>query len=257
MIESGDGGSPTAAERQEDLAPEPTWRAGERSARPPRIPLTREAIIDAAVRVLDREGLEGLSMRRVADELATGPASIYWHVRNKEELLQLIYERVTAEVELPEPDPARYQDQLRELARRQRTNMNSHRDFAQISLGRLPSGPTVARYTEWLFQLLTPVGIPDEAIVRLGDLFALYIGAYAFEESLGIASPTGEDLQADEIVTMFREYMTSLPPARYPHIHRVFELLFSEDTESRFNFGVDLLIRGLATYATKDPEAEP
>ena len=60
--------------------PEPPWKPAPRR-RPARAPLTIEAIVDAAFRVLDREGANGLSMRRVAEELGTGPASLYWHVR--------------------------------------------------------------------------------------------------------------------------------------------------------------------------------
>src|SRR6266496_4643293 len=114
---------PSAEVATEDI-PEPPWRLRERAA--PRVPLTRESILEAALRVLDRDGMEGLSMRRVAEELGTGPASLYWHVRNKGELLQLLFERVTGEIQLPEPNPARWQDQLRDLARQMRAVMNRH-----------------------------------------------------------------------------------------------------------------------------------
>jgi len=93
--------------------PEPPWKAAPRQ-RPARAPLSPEAIVDAALRVLDREGSTGLSMRRVADELGTGPASLYWHVANKDALVDLIIDRVAGEVPLPEPDPDRWQEQLRE-----------------------------------------------------------------------------------------------------------------------------------------------
>ena len=59
--------------------------------------------MDAAIAVMDREGVDGLSMRRVAEELDTGAASLYWHVKNKDELLQLIFERTAQEVTLPTP----------------------------------------------------------------------------------------------------------------------------------------------------------
>src|SRR5205823_3191842 len=69
--------------------PEPVWRVDRRARSKPRLPLTRDAIVDAAIRVLDRDGLDGMSMHRVAQELGTGAGSLYWHVRNKGELLQL------------------------------------------------------------------------------------------------------------------------------------------------------------------------
>lgn len=230
-----------------DALPAPPWRTGARAA--PRQPLTREAIVEAALRVLDREGMGGLSMRRVAEELGTGAASLYWHVRNKGELLQLLFERLTGEIALPEPDPARWREQLRDLARRMRAEAHRHRDGARISLGRVPSGPTIARFTEWTFALLAPLGIPDRVIAYLGDLAALYVGAYAFEESLGLASPTGEDLLPEQIVAMFRDYLLSLPAERFPHVHRAIGDILGGDADERFEFGLDVIIRGIGTYA--------
>jgi AcrR family transcriptional regulator len=211
--------------------------------------LTREGIIEAALRVLDREGVDGLSMRRVADELGAGVASLYWHVRNKDELLQLLSERLAAEIELPDPDPSRWQEQLKAIGRQFRAAAHRHRDGARITLGRIPSGPTIARYTEWLFTLMTPTGVPDRVIAFMADLLSLYVGAYAFEESLGLASPTGEDLPPAQIVAMFRDYLLSLPADQFPHVHRAIDDLFGGDLDERFEFGLDILLRGIGTYA--------
>jgi AcrR family transcriptional regulator len=227
--------------------PEPPWRERKDS---PRTPLTRQAIVEAALRVLDRDGMDALSMRKVGEELGTGAASLYWHVRNKEELLQLVFETVSEEAALPPPDPSHWQQQLRGLAHEMRRTMNRHRDVARISLGRIPAGPTLARTSEWLFALLQPVGIPDQVIAYLGDLLGLYIGAFAFEESLGVASPTGEDLPPDEIIAMFRDYVESLPDDRFPRTKGAVDLLFGGGNDERFEFGLDVLIRGLETYAT-------
>lgn len=188
-------------------------------------------------------------MHGVARELGTGAASLYWHVRNKDELLQLLSERLAEEIELPDPDPSRWEEQLRDLARQMRARAKQHRDGARITLGRVPSGPTIARFTEWLFELLTPVGIPDRVIAYLGDMASLYVGAYAFEESLGLASPIGEDLPPEQILAMFRDYMLSLPADRFPHVHRVIDDLFGGDADDRFEFGIDVILRGIGTYA--------
>jgi AcrR family transcriptional regulator len=229
--------------------PEPPWRTPPRGRATPHVPLSREAIVDAALQVLDREGMDGLSMRKVGEELGTGAASLYWHVRNKEELLQLVFERVTRDVELPEPDPSRWQEQVKDLARRMREVMHRHRDVAQLSLGRIPAGPDIARVTEWSFRLLRPVGIPDQAIAYLGDLFGLYIGAYAFEESIGLVSPTGEDQPPGQILEMLKEWTRSRPEERFPITRNVVDLLFAGDADERFEFGIDVIVRGLETLA--------
>jgi AcrR family transcriptional regulator len=232
-----------------DALPQPPWRDLPRGRATPRLPLTRDLIVDAALRVLDRDGVEALSMHRVAAELGTGAASLYGHVRNKDELLQLLSERVGEEIELPVPDPDHWQDQLKDVLRQIRGATERHRDVARISLGRLPSGPALARFTEWLFAVMAPVGIPDQVIAYAGDLTSLYVQAYAFEESLGVASPTGEPLPAEQIVAMLRDYLLSLPSDRFPQVHRALDVLFAGDHDARFEFGIDLIVRGLGTYA--------
>jgi AcrR family transcriptional regulator len=230
--------------------PELPWRTPTKTAQP-RVPLTREAVIDAAIRVLDRDGMDGLSMRHVGEELGTGAASLYWHVRNKEHLLQLVFERVTEEIELPEPDPSRWREQLTELGHQMLDVMRRHRDVARISLGRIPAGPTLARLTEWMFALLQPVGIPDRVIAYLGDFMGLYLGAYGFEESLGVISPTGEEMAPEEIVGMLHEYTRSLPEDRFPRTRAAADVLFSGTPSERFEFALDLVVRGLETYADR------
>jgi AcrR family transcriptional regulator len=209
--------------------------------------------VDAALRVLDAEGADGLSMRRVGEELGTGAASIYWHVRNKDELLQLVFEQVMAEAELPPPDPSRWQEQLRALANQMRAIFNRHRDAARISLGRAPAGPAVAVFTEWLFTLLGPAGIPDKAIAYLGDLFGLYVGAFAFEESLGASSLDTQGVPPEQFLEMIKGYLRSLPQDRFPHTRQAADLIFAGDRDDRFAFGIDLMIRGLQTLAATPP----
>ena len=99
-------------------APEPPWRRRQGEApRAERRPLTRDAIVDAALGLLDRQGLAGLSMRRLAQELGVGAASLYWHVRDKEELLGLLLDRIVGESEVPEPDPDNWQEQIKQVGR--------------------------------------------------------------------------------------------------------------------------------------------
>ena len=111
-------------------------------------------------------------------------------------------------------------------------------------------GPELAVYSEWLFTLLKPVGIPDEVIAYIGDLFGLYVGAYAFEESLGVSSPTGEEMSTDQITAMFRDYTLSLPEDRFPYTRAAADLLFSGGPDERYEFGIDLLLRGLESYSS-------
>jgi hypothetical protein len=124
---------------------------------------------------------------------------------------------------------------------------------ARLTLGRIPSGPALAVLVEWLFTLLRPVGIPDQVIASLGDFVGLYAGAFAFEESLGPSSFTGKDISPEQFFAMLKDYLLSLPQERFPHTQAVVDLLFSGGPDARFEFGIDLILRGLSTYATGPP----
>src|SRR5215469_13076146 len=129
--------------------PAPPWqRVPQRAAGRRRDPITREAIVQTAIRVLDREGLDALSMRRIAEELNTGAASLYWHVGSKDGLLDLIFDQVIGEVEVSEPEPQRWEEQLREVARAVRAAILRHRDIVRLSIGRTPMGPNALRVSE-------------------------------------------------------------------------------------------------------------
>src|SRR3954471_20184064 len=143
--------------------PEPPWWR-KRPPSPERQPLTREKIVDAALVLLERDGMQGLSMRKLAQELGTGAASLYWHVGDKEELLGLLLDRIVGETEVPEPDPANWQEQVKEMGRESRRLLRRHRDAAQISLGRIPVGPHSMPVLERYLAVLRAADLPPRVI---------------------------------------------------------------------------------------------
>jgi AcrR family transcriptional regulator len=229
--------------------PEPPWQAAPRP-RSARAPLSREAIVDAALRVLDRDGAAGLSMRKVADELGTGPASLYWHVASKDALIDLIIDRVAAEVPLPELDPAHWQEQLRAWLIGTREVFERHPGVAALTLGRIPTGPHVMRWAEWTLALLRGAGIPDRIAAFSGDLLGLYLGATGYEATLPpMTSPSGEPLSAEASSAMVRDYFASMPADQFPNVLATLDELFAGGPQERFELGLDVILRGLASYA--------
>jgi AcrR family transcriptional regulator len=230
--------------------PEPPWRAPRRG-RPARTPLTREAIVDAALRVVDKEGADGLSMRRVAEELGTGPASLYWHVSNKDELINLLVDRVVGEIELPPPDPGRWQEQFMEGMRQARRVFQRYPGVAGLTLGRIPVGPNLVRMAESMLALLRGAGVPDHVAAYAPDLLGLYLGASTYEEALGLPSPTGEDLPPEQVVAMIRGYFESMPADQFPNVHATLDQLTSGGPEERFELGLEIITRGIASYVQR------
>ena len=101
------------------MSSEPPAPPTSRRARPAKAALSRDLIIETALDLLRNEGYEATSMRRVAQALDTGPASLYVYVANRDELLDLMLDRAVSEIEVPEPDPARWREQLKELMQAQ------------------------------------------------------------------------------------------------------------------------------------------
>src|SRR6516225_462816 len=129
--------------------PPPPWqRAPNRPSRRRREPISRDAIVTAAVQLLDREGLAALSMRRLAEELGTGAATLYWHVGSKDGLLDLVLDHLIGEQQVPAPDPPRWREQLKDVARTQRAISLRHPYLVRVSIGRIPMGPNALRYSE-------------------------------------------------------------------------------------------------------------
>lgn len=227
-------------------APEPPlWRTRGEAGRGERRPLTRDAIVEAALAVLDRDGLSGLSMRRLAQELGAGAASLYWHVGNKEELLSLVLDRIVGEGDPPEPDPPNWQEQVKQMARDTRRLLGSHRDAAQISLGRIPVGPHSMPVLERYLAVLAAAGLPGRVVAHAADMFALYVGGFAFEESIQVP-PLGD---ASASTAQLADYFRSLPPDQFPTLVSLADDLTAGDADERFEFALELLVRGLEAMA--------
>ncbi|MBX6765955.1 MAG: TetR/AcrR family transcriptional regulator C-terminal domain-containing protein [Actinomadura rubrobrunea] len=241
--------------------PAPPWRSRRKTAGPPRRPLSQERIVDAALRVLDAEGLEAVSMRRVAQELGTGPASLYAHVSGKEELLELMLERIAGEMRIPEPDPQRWSEQIREAAREMYRVLSAHADIARASMATIPTGPNAMRLSEALLSIMLAGGVPPQIAAWTIDQIALYVTAHVYEGSLHLAkqraSGKGREQYMADFLGQVRSYFVSLPPDRFPNIVRHVDELMTGGGDDRFEFGLDLLIRGLESYAGARPPAPP
>jgi AcrR family transcriptional regulator len=228
--------------------PDPPWRRGRGDQRRgERRPLTRDAIVEAALVLLERDGLQGVSMRRLAQELGAGAASLYWHVGDKEELLSLMLDRIVGEVELPEPDPAHWQEQVKELLRASRRLMQRRRGAAELSMGRIPAGPRSLPVLERNLAVLAAAALPARVIAYAADMFALYVGGFAFEESLRVPA-LGDAAASPEHLA---EYWRSLPPDAFPTLVALAGDLTAGDADERFEFAIELLVRGLEAMAAR------
>jgi AcrR family transcriptional regulator len=238
----------------EALPPAPWQRAPQRAARRRRDPITQQVIIETALRILDSEGLEGLSMRRIAEELDTGAASLYWHVGSKDGLLDLLFDHVIGEQQVPDPDPARWQEQLKEVGRLQRATILRHRDLVAVSLGRIPMGPNALRFSERVVGILRAGGVPDDLAVAGHLLLISTINGFTLDETADSAEDGGDGAALAQDAA--RDYIASLPPAQFPNLTAVAGQYAAVDRDERFELLLDLFVDGLARrVATDDPRS--
>lgn len=227
--------------------PPPPWRRPKKRTRQRR-PLSQELIVDTAMRILDAEGLDALSMRRVALDLRTGPASLYAHVASKDELLELMIDRIIGEMEIPEADATRWQEQIIESALAAHRVWTRHPGIARAALANIPVGPNSLRYSEATLAILRAGGVPDQKASWFIDSLSLYILADAFEESLHRERGRAGEEDAREYFEQIRAYFSSLPADRFPVIRSMAGTLTTGGGDERLRFGIELLVRGLASY---------
>ncbi|WP_112240251.1 TetR/AcrR family transcriptional regulator [Kribbella monticola] len=218
----------------------------EKPARPARTPLNRERIVDAAMRILLDQGYEAVSMRKVAQSLETGPASLYAHVANKRELDQLLVDRAAADIELPVADPARWQEQLKDMLRSTLEVMRANPGVARAAIGQVPLGERALDSTEAMLAILKAGRVPDQAAAWAIDMLHLYVTAVAFEESVqGASGWTVDDVES--FVAGMRHHFASLPADRYPFTVALAGALTAGALgDERFEFGLQVMISGLA-----------
>jgi AcrR family transcriptional regulator len=243
-------GAAEAAEGPADAAaaiPVPPWqRLPDRPARRRRDPISREAIVDAAVRLLDAEGLDAFSMRRVADELGTGAASLYWHVGSKDGLLDLVMDQVIGEQQVPDPEPERWPEQIRELARKQREICLRHRWMVEVSIGRIPMGLNALTYSERTLAILKSGGVPDMLAVQGYLLMISTVNGFMLDE-VGDVQPGAPSGVPQEAADLASQYISSLPADRFPHMVALAPEFARADPEERFELLLDIFVGGIVS----------
>jgi TetR/AcrR family tetracycline transcriptional repressor len=234
-----------------EIPPPPWQRLPDRSSRKRREPISRDAIVAAAIGLLDREGLAALSMRRLGEELGAGAASLYWHVGSKDGLLDLVLDELIGEVEVPDPDPARWQEQLKETAKSQRRVSLRHPYLVRVSIGRIPMGPNALRVTEGTLAILRAGGLSPRLAVQGYLLLIDTVNGFTVDET-GVEDAGTRQRDPDELqkaADMARDYIASLPAEQFPNMTELAGEFAFSDPDERFEILIDIFVDGLARRA--------
>jgi AcrR family transcriptional regulator len=230
-------------------------RVARRSSAAGRKPtLSVPVIVAAAIEALDEAGFAGLSMRRVADRLGTGAASLYAHVSGREELLELVFDALVGQVKLEDPDPARWREQLHRLMRHLRDILASHTDAALAGLGRVPTTPQTLAAAEVLTGVLRVGGLSDQVIALGFDQLVLYVSAFAYEAGLYRKADPAE---VERYFAGVHAFYATLPPGRYPVLTAVAPYMTGADADDRFEFGLNAIIAGFEAASAAEAGRGP
>ena len=210
-----------------------------------RRPLTVGRVTETALAMVARDGYEALTMRRLAAELGTGAASLYAHVVNKEDLDELLIGALAAQVRLPEPDPARWREQVTDVCTQLRDAYLAHPGISRAAMAAAPSNRETLRLAEGLLALLVVGGTDPQAAAWGIDALVLYVGAYCLE----VAAYERRRRSPDDAWVVGREELLerfAALPDTFPQTKRYAAELTSGQGHQRFDFTLGLLLDGLA-----------
>jgi AcrR family transcriptional regulator len=232
--------------------PPPTPPVRHRSTRdrPAKAPLSEDAVVDAALAVLRSDGLEAVTMRRVAAALDTGPASLYVYVPSREGLLQAMLDRVVFAIELEPPSPLCWRAQLLSLLQRTHQALVDHPGIAAMTLTRSPTTDAVLGLTENLLAILLAGGIEPQQAAWACDIFVLLVMATAREDDVRRPFGRGDGDRRGQVGELYKTF-AGLPPDRFPHLAAHAAQMVAGDADERFRFAIDVVVDGVVASAVR------
>jgi AcrR family transcriptional regulator len=215
--------------------------------------LSRAEIVDAAIAIADADGAEAVSMRRIAHVLRSGTMSLYWHVANKEHLLDLMLDTLVGEVTIPEP-PGDWRSFLQATARENRAMLLRHRWVMDFIGGRPPLGPNTILNVERSLAALEDLNLSTATAMNVLTTVSTYVLGAALRELREIRAQrdleqSGFD-KAEATAGMAQWCKRLQADGRFSHFLRIMEDNVDPDAEEtrdeRFEFGLDSVLDGIA-----------
>jgi AcrR family transcriptional regulator len=205
--------------------------------------LTRQRVVAEALAVIAEDGIQALTMRSLAARLGVVPGALYHHVRNKQQLQDLVLDGVLAEVDVHLDPSLTWPQQLKALAHRLRQVLEDHPGVAAILKTRDPLGPHSLALAEAFLAPLQAAGFADR---QAGLAFFLLVDyTIGFAVSSPATSINEQRVRDAAIRTQLHEFFRSLPPDRFPALVALGEHVWVDNREERFTAGLDVLADGL------------
>ncbi|MEU2623761.1 TetR/AcrR family transcriptional regulator [Streptomyces sp. NPDC007157] len=212
-----------------------------RRERPAKPALTRDGIVATAVRVMRAEGLERVTMRRLAKELDTGPASLYVYVANTAELHAAILDELLGEVDLgPAAEGGDWRERIEAVLASYSDLLHQYPSLARAALVARPSGPNYLNLLEALLALLSLGGVPDGQAAWGVDVLLQMATASAAEHAGRDGSPDTEE-EWNAVATA----VENASAADTPHVAALGSELLSGTPQTRRTWQIHMLLNGI------------
>ena len=212
-----------------------------RRERPAKPALTREGIVAIAVKVMQAEGLDRVTMRRLAQELDTGPASLYVYLANTAELHAAMLEQLLGQVDLsPVTAPGDWRDRLMQILSSYTSILFEQPGLAQSVLVTRPSGPAYLSLVEAILALLSVGGVPPARAAWAVDILLHFATSTAAEQGTRHRA-AGTEEEDDAVAAALRE----APAGTFPQIAALGAELLSGEGPDRLIWGFSVLISGI------------
>ena len=221
----------------------------ERMSRAPhgRSGLSYDNIVKAAMSIADSEGLQAISMRRIADELGSGTMSLYRYVSSKEQILDLVLNDAYGEIRVPAMVSGDWRNDLRELARQTRTVWARHPWLATLLTQRPPFGPNYLRWFEFSLAATAHLRLPITTRTRIVGTLNAYVAGVVAYESGEVENDRRCKLTPQQKRRIAAPYLEqTFATGLYPELRRFVESSAGEPDEEGFEFGLECVLAGLA-----------
>jgi AcrR family transcriptional regulator len=231
----------------------PAWwleHTASSTARRPRIDgITIERITAAALGILEAEGADALTMRRLANELGTGPASLYRHVAGRDELIVLIVDRVLGEITETAVAGLDWRQVADSTARRFRSHLLAHRAVVPLISGAQMLGPSSMRGRDFAIRVFVGAGlVPADAVCAYQAIVHFTVANVQLE--VRAAAHTSHERAV--LARLFREQ----DPERHPAVVEHADVIAAQDSDAEFDFGLRAILDGIACRISPgDPTA--
>ncbi len=217
----------------------------------PRVPLSKERVLRAAVALADEGGIESLTMRKLAQELGVEAMSLYYHVANKNDILDGMVDVVFSEIGLP-PGGVGWKTAMRERAISTRKVLSLHPWATSMMQSRPNPGPALLRHHDWVIGTLRESEFSIELTAHAFSAMDAYIYGFALqEETLPFDA-------AEEVAAIAEAFLENFPSDEYPYLAELsVEHIMKPgyDYGDEFEFGLDLVLDGLERAQARSASA--